>query len=422
MKEISEINNPSISPFFPLEKGEVVLPDHFPDPFQEQPHPIAQCAAEHLMRRLAQLPCFHPDRFEGKMLGVLVVLSPDQKQLGYLAAFSGYLPPEDMQKSSYLGFVPPIYNLTDPNGFFKHSPEGETQIQERKRDRSCGSGSRSGCHCTPRMGRLSWIMASTQWSRGHHWMGSRLSPMCKFVHCLNLIEVLKNGEKVLIQKPEQIERLKDIILDYNRGALDYDNIDMLIIDAGAGGGGTDIAQFLMNEWVGKDRKMHLGFIDKTDPYMSLREDDYPANRDNLRMFNFKRDKVQAYERAQNAINQGLAIFPASLNARNEIEFEDVSADGSVRIRYEKADGDELASLVQMDLAKEELIAMQKIKKPNGTIQFDLSPDAKSRNFHDDRADCVAMILDRLMEIRANEALVKETPKEDFKKVFSSRPV
>jgi len=246
--------------------------------------------------------------------------------------------------------------------------------------------------------------------------------MCKFVHCLNLIEVLKNGEKVLIQKPEQIERLKDIILDYNRGALDYDNIDMLIIDAGAGGGGTDIAQFLMNEWIGKDRKMHLGFIDKTDPYMSLREDDYPANRDNLRMFNFKRDKVQAYERAQNAINQGLAIFPTSLNARNEIEFEDMSADGSVRIRYEKADGDELASLVQMDLAKEELIAMQKIKKPNGTIQFDLSPDAKSRNFHDDRADCVAMILDRLMEIRANEALVKETPKEDFKKVFSSRPM
>lgn len=76
----------------------------------------------------------------------------------------------------------------------------------------------------------------------------------------------------------------------------------------------------------------------------------------------------------------------------------------------------------MDLAKEELIAMQKIKKPNGTIQFELSADAKSKNYHDDRADCVAMILDRLMEIRANEALVKEVPKEDFKKLFSSRPV
>ena len=27
------------------------------------------------------------------------------------------------------------------------------------------------------------------------------------------------------RKPEQIERLKDLILDYNRGALDYENID-----------------------------------------------------------------------------------------------------------------------------------------------------------------------------------------------------
>ena len=246
--------------------------------------------------------------------------------------------------------------------------------------------------------------------------------MCKFVNCINLVEILKNGEKTLIQKPEQIERLKNIILDYNRGALDYENIDMLIIDAGAGGGGGDIAQFLMNEWIGKDRKMHLGFIDKDDPYMALREDDYPANKDNLRMFNFKRDKVQAYERAQNAINQGLVIFPASLNARNEIEFEDEAPDGSVRIRYEKANGDELNALVQMDLAKEELVGMQKIKKPNGTIQFELSADAKSRGAHDDRADAYVMILDRLMEIRANEALIKETPKEDFKKVFSSRPV
>ena len=49
--------------------------------------------------------------------------------------------------------------------------------------------------------------------------------MVKLVNCVNLVEVLKNGEKAVIQKPEQIERLKDLILDYNRGTLDYDNID-----------------------------------------------------------------------------------------------------------------------------------------------------------------------------------------------------
>ena len=59
--------------------------------------------------------------------------------------------------------------------------------------------------------------------------------MVKIVNCRNLIEVLRNGEKALIQKPQQIEILKDMILDYNQGALDYDNIDMLVIDAGAGG-------------------------------------------------------------------------------------------------------------------------------------------------------------------------------------------
>ena len=66
----------------------------------------------------------------------------------------------------------------------------------------------------------------------------------------------------------------------------------------------------------------------------------------------------------------------------QIEFEEEDAEGNLHIRYEKADNDELASLVQLDLTKEELIAMQKIKKPNGTLQFDLSPDAKSKNFHD----------------------------------------
>lgn len=206
--------------------------------------------------------------------------------------------------------------------------------------------------------------------------------MLKLVNQKNLVEVLNNGEKAIIQKPQQIEILKELIVKYNLGALDYDNLDLVIIDAGSGGGGTDIAQFLMNEWRGIDKKTHIGFIDVNDPYMQLREDDYPGNSEKLRMFNFKKDKVQAYERTQSAINQGLVIFPASLNARGEIEYEDIGPDGDIRVRYEKADKEEMNSLIQFDLCKEELVSMKKIKKPNGTIQFDLSPEAKSKNMHD----------------------------------------
>lgn len=59
--------------------------------------------------------------------------------------------------------------------------------------------------------------------------------MVKIVNAVNLIEVLPNGDKAIIQKPQQIDMIKALLLDYNRGALDYDNIDQLIIDAGAGG-------------------------------------------------------------------------------------------------------------------------------------------------------------------------------------------
>lgn len=239
----------------------------------------------------------------------------------------------------------------------------------------------------------------------------------KFINCVNLVEVLANGEKVLIQKPDQIDKIKEMMLSYNQGALDYDNIDLFIIDAGAGGGGEDIGQFLMREWIGSDNKRHLGLIDLEDEYMKVREDDYPANIQKLRMFNFKRDKVRAYERAQAAINQGLAIFPNSLNARGELEFEDEDSEGNVIIRHENVDKDELNALVQFDLTKEELIAMQKIKKQNGTVQFELSQEAKSKDCHDDRADCVAMILDRLMELRAQEALQTSQKTEDLSKIY-----
>ena len=40
---------------------------------------------------------------------------------------------------------------------------------------------------------------------------------------------------------------KDLICDFNLNMEDYDGIDILVIDAGAGGGGFDIGQFLMNE-------------------------------------------------------------------------------------------------------------------------------------------------------------------------------
>ena len=241
--------------------------------------------------------------------------------------------------------------------------------------------------------------------------------MAKFVECINLIEETASGQKMVIQKPEQLEILKNVIVKFNKGAVDYDNIISLTIDAGAGGGGQDIGQYLMKEFVGPDGMLHRGWIDLEDPYMSIRADDYPGNCDKLAMFNFKRDKVNAYERTQSAVNQGLVIFPNSINPRGELEFEIQEEDGSLSMRYEKVPKEDLHALTQFDLAKEELGVFQKITKPNKTIVFELSADAKSKNFHDDRADCVAMICNKLMLMRAEEALGVVEKESEYSEMF-----
>ena len=51
----------------------------------------------------------------------------------------------------------------------------------------------------------------------------------------NLVEVLKGGQIGIIQKPEQVEILKGLMLDFNAGYVDYDGLDTIQIDAGAGG-------------------------------------------------------------------------------------------------------------------------------------------------------------------------------------------
>ena len=185
-------------------------------------------------------------------------------------------------------------------------------------------------------------------------------------------------------------------------------------------GGFEIGQYLLTDFTGKDGRNHRGIIDKDNEYMKLRADDYPAAAEILHLFNFKRDKTAAYEALSNAINQGLVIFPSSLNVRNELEFEETNEDGSMYMRYEKPNLEEMDCLIQMDLLKEEILGMQRSKKTNGTIVIEQTPEAKQNGLHDDRSDVLAMICFRLMQLRAAEVLDVEKKAEDFSKIFSSK--
>ena len=243
------------------------------------------------------------------------------------------------------------------------------------------------------------------------WMG-------RMVNMINLIEVLKNGEKVLIQKPEQVERLKEILLFYNGKSNDYDSLYKVLIDAGSGGGGFDVGQYLMKDWEYKDKTLHRGLIDPEDEYMKVRLDDYPGAWNNLSMINFTKNKVKMYEATQDILNQGLFYFPKNLNVRGEMEFETEQENGEIKIDYVKVDHAELTSLIQMELAKEELVGMQKTKRQNNTIQFDTSSEKKNKGMHDDRADVVAMICFEIAKLRASDALDISHESKGFDALFN----
>jgi len=99
------------------------LPKKFTFPFYYEPHPLAKLASEELQDYLkTQTDWEHNFGLDaakkgdkiGKMFGVLVVEN-EQKELGYLVAFSGKL----ADKTLLPHFVPPVYDLLSKDGFFE---------------------------------------------------------------------------------------------------------------------------------------------------------------------------------------------------------------------------------------------------------------------------------------------------------------
>lgn len=101
----------------------ISLPQKFTFPFHYTPHPLCVIASKEVQTYLSAQKHWNEELQKGKMFGVLIVRTPNG-ELGYLAAFSGNL----AGKNQHPYFVPPIYDLLQPNGFFKVEEENITSI------------------------------------------------------------------------------------------------------------------------------------------------------------------------------------------------------------------------------------------------------------------------------------------------------
>ncbi len=265
-----------------------------------------------------------------------------------------------------------------------------------------------------------------------------LDTRMRIVNCINLIDV---GKKIKspMQTPDQIEYLKKVILDYNGGADAYENIIGVYIDAGSGGGGVNIADYLMSDWTDSAGITHRGLIDKE--YSAEYVKKFPNAVDKVRLMSPLGHKSEMYEAMIELINQDKVSFTAPYDNKGyltvfdvddkkfNIEKERISKElkqenltekqfelrlneelekiESVKTKMIKLDWQDEIALTNIDALKEELVNMIRKKRDSGKDSFELTPE-KANKLHDDRAYTCCLAAYALMcERRKNIMLPKK---------------
>ena len=260
----------------------------------------------------------------------------------------------------------------------------------------------------------------------------------RFVRCINLMDV---GKKIRspMQTPDQIEYLKKVILDYNGGADGYGNILYVMIDAGSGGGGVNIADFLMPDWTDEKGIIHRGLIDKE--YSAEYVKKFPNAVDKLKLVSPSQYKSEMFESMIELMNQDKISFTAQYDNKDYLTVFDINEEETAKkkekliekLKKEKLDekefearlAEELTSeletktipldwqdklaLANMDALKEELVNMVRKKRESGKDSFDLIPE-KANRLHDDRAYVSAMCCWGLM-LERRKAIIPPKKKQ-----------
>lgn len=265
----------------------------------------------------------------------------------------------------------------------------------------------------------------------------------RIVNCVNMIDV-SNKRKAPMQTPDQVDYLRQLILDYNGDAPEYKNIEAILIDAGAGGAGKVIADMLMQDWVDHKSKLHHGLIDKeTDKQLGTGYSrKYPNAIDKVKLLEPSKYKSIMYESAIEMTNSNFVNFTADYDNKgyltlfqtDDAETAKVKKSIEDRLKKEKVSEEEFAfrlkeelkkssvvkskmvkldpyqeiALANIDALKEELVNMRRIKRDSGKDSFELIPE-KVGKLHDDRAYTYVMASYWLSEKRMSNIRQRKKP-------------
>lgn len=267
------------------------------------------------------------------------------------------------------------------------------------------------------------------------------------VNCISFVDIgLKKKTPMMTQ--EQIKEIHNILLDYNGDAVDYDNIEIFLADAGSGGGGNSwVRDALIEDWKDIDGITHKGLIDKdyAPEYISR----YPNAANKLKLIEPSKYKSEMFEALIKMVEANLITFTDVYDNRGYLSINEVDQNTLIKSKttimakldqenlsqseYEerleeelskldiskyktyKLSPDEEVALKQIDMMKEEIVNICRTKRESGKDMFKLPPykdadtGASDATMHDDRAYTLAMLGWYLQEKRLENIRTRKKP-------------
>lgn len=225
---------------------------------------------------------------------------------------------------------------------------------------------------------------------------------------------LEKKKKTPIKTPDQIKDFKRMLLEYNGiKSADYENIHQVLIDAGAGGAGISAwADGLLEDWKDSNGINHRGLIDKNHDEYKVHASKYPNAVDKLTLISPQKYKKEMFEALIEMMNLNLISFTESYDHKGVLNIPLENGE----VKNHKLTDEEINSLINIDIAKEELVSIYAFKSSNGNVRYDLPPDKQSK-IGDDRAYTIAMLAWYLQRLRRERITKKETQQFDISKLF-----
>ena len=229
--------------------------------------------------------------------------------------------------------------------------------------------------------------------------------MCgDIINCVNMVD-LANEKKFKLDSNRQLEQLHELILHYNGQNPDYEYIDRLMIDQGAGGGGTSTyADGLLNNWTDKTGAEHRGFIDANHELYEGYDTRYPDAVDKLRLISPRKFRTAMVEEFIELMNLGVIHFPLEYNGGDYVQVVDGvdKSTGQEILKTHELSLEEQTAWVNIDLMKNEITSIQKTtNSENTTVTYALAPDVANK-IHDDRFYVAILLAHRLYELRRKD--------------------